>query len=37
MFAGLMLPLIVGSLPDFEPIFATQGADLQQAAESLNV
>lgn len=36
VFAGLMLPLIVGSLPDFEPIFTTYAADLKRAAESLN-
>lgn len=32
-FAGLMLPMIAGSLPEFAPIFATYAADLARAAE----
>lgn len=32
-FAGLMLPMIKGSLPDFRPVFDTYAADLQRAAE----
>lgn len=33
-FAGLMLPLIKGSLPDFRDAFATYAADLRRAAEA---
>jgi hypothetical protein len=33
-FSGLMLPLIKGSLPDFEPVFARYAEDLKRAAES---
>jgi hypothetical protein len=32
-YAGLMLPMIKGSLPDFAPIFETYAADLKTAAE----
>jgi hypothetical protein len=32
-FAGLMLPLIKKSLPDFGPIFDRYARDLKQAAE----
>jgi len=32
-FSGLMLPLVKGSLPDFEPVFATYAADLKREAE----
>ena len=32
-FAGLMLPMIRGSLPDFAPSFETYAADLKRAAE----
>jgi hypothetical protein len=31
-FAGLMLPLIKGSLPDFAPIFSRYARDLARAA-----
>jgi len=31
--AGLMLPLIKGSLPDFAPVFETYAGDLKRAAE----
>lgn len=31
---GMMLPLIVGSLPDFVPVFETYAADLKRAAEA---
>ena len=31
---GLMFPLIVGSLPDFAPIFETYASDLKRAAEA---
>jgi hypothetical protein len=33
-YAGLMLPMIKGSLPDFGPIFETYARDLKRAAES---
>jgi hypothetical protein len=33
VFAGLMLPLIQGSLPDFGPSFETYAADLKREAE----
>jgi hypothetical protein len=33
-FAGLMLPLIKGALPDFGPIFATYAEDLKRVAEA---
>jgi hypothetical protein len=33
-FAGLMLPLIKPSLPDFAPVFETYAADLRRAAEA---
>lgn len=33
VFAGLMLPMIKGSLPDFGPIFEQYAADLKKAAE----
>jgi hypothetical protein len=33
VFAGLMLPMIKGSLPDFGPAFETYAADLKRAAE----
>jgi hypothetical protein len=33
VFSGLMLPMIAGSLPDFEPIFQQYAADLKRAAE----
>ncbi len=33
-FAGLMLPMIAGSLPDFVPVFETYAADLKKAAEA---
>ena len=32
-FAGLMLPMIKGSLPDFGPVFEAYAADLKRAAE----
>jgi uncharacterized protein YndB with AHSA1/START domain len=31
--AGLMLPMIKGSLPDFAPVFEAYAADLKRAAE----
>ena len=31
--AGLMLPMIKGSLPDFAPVFETYAEDLKRAAE----
>jgi hypothetical protein len=34
VFAGLMLPMIKGSLPDFGPIFEQYAADLKKAAEA---
>lgn len=34
-FAGLMLPMIKGSLPDFGPIFETYVQDLKRAAEGV--
>ena len=34
VFAGIMLPMIKGSLPDFRPAFETYAADLKRAAES---
>ncbi|GDX82768.1 hypothetical protein LBMAG42_45790 [Deltaproteobacteria bacterium] len=34
VFAGLMLPMIAGSLPDFVPIFEAYAADLKRAAET---
>jgi hypothetical protein len=33
VFAGVMLPMIKGSLPDFAPIFETYAADLKREAE----
>lgn len=33
VFAGVMLPLIKGSLPDFGPPFEQYAADLKRAAE----
>jgi hypothetical protein len=33
VFAGVMLPMIKGSLPDFGPAFETYAADLKRAAE----
>jgi uncharacterized protein YndB with AHSA1/START domain len=33
-FAGLMLPMIKGSLPDFVPVFDAYAADLKRAAEA---
>jgi hypothetical protein len=33
VFAGVMLPLIKGSLPDFGPIFETYASDLKREAE----
>lgn len=32
-FSGLMLPLVIGSLPDFGPIFARYASDLKREAE----
>lgn len=32
-FAGIMLPMIKGSLPDFGPVFETYAEDLKRAAE----
>jgi hypothetical protein len=32
-FAGVMLPMIRGSLPDFAPVFETYAQDLKRAAE----
>ncbi len=32
-FAGVMLPMIKGSLPDFAPVFEAYAADLKRAAE----
>ena len=32
-FSGLILPLIAGKLPDFQPIFERYAADLKRAAE----
>ncbi len=34
VFAGLMLPMIAGSLPKFDPIFETYAAELKRAAEA---
>ncbi len=34
VFAGLMLPMIKGSLPDFVPIFEQYARDLKRAAEA---
>lgn len=34
VFSGLMLPLIVGKLPDFKPIFERYAADLKKEAET---
>ena len=31
---GVMFPLIVGSLPDFVPVFEAYAADLKRAAEA---
>ena len=36
VFSGLMLPMIVGKLPDFKPIFERYAADLKKEAESGN-
>lgn len=36
VFAGVMLPMIKGSLPDFRPVFDQYAADLKRAAESKN-
>jgi hypothetical protein len=33
VFAGMMLPMIKGSLPDFGPAFETYAADLKREAE----
>lgn len=33
VFRGLMLPMIAGSLPDFEPVFARYAEDLKKEAE----
>ena len=33
-FSGLMLPLVKGSMPDFDAVFATYVKDLKRAAES---
>jgi len=33
VFAGVMLPMIKGSLPDFRPVFDQYAADLKRAAE----
>jgi hypothetical protein len=33
VFAGIMLPMIKGSLPDFRDAFSTYAADLKRAAE----
>ena len=33
-FAGIMLPMIKGSLPDFTPVFEAYAADLKRAAEA---
>lgn len=33
VFAGVMLPMIKGSLPDFRPVFDTYAADLKRACE----
>jgi hypothetical protein len=32
-FSGLMLPLVMGSLPDFGPVFTSYANDLKSAAE----
>jgi hypothetical protein len=32
-YAGLMLPMIAGSLPDFNPTFERYAADLKKEAE----
>jgi uncharacterized protein YndB with AHSA1/START domain len=34
VFSGLMLPMIVGRLPDFQPIFERYAADLKREAEA---
>jgi hypothetical protein len=34
VFAGVMLPMIKKSLPDFAPVFETYAADLKREAES---
>ncbi len=36
VFAGVMLPMIRGSLPDFGPIFEAYAADLKRAAEGIS-
>jgi hypothetical protein len=33
VFAGVMLPMIKGSLPDFRPVFDQYAADLKRASE----
>lgn len=33
VFSGIMIPMIVGSLPDFKPVFEQFAADLKKAAE----
>ena len=35
-FSGLMLPLVKGSLPDFQPIFERYASDLKREAERGN-
>ena len=35
-FSGLMVPLVRGSLPDFQPIFERYASDLKQAAERID-
>lgn len=34
VFSGLMLPMIAGKLPDFQPIFERYADDLKKAAEN---
>jgi hypothetical protein len=34
VFSGLMLPMIAGSLPDFEPVFAQYAEDLKKESEA---
>ena len=34
VFAGMMLPMIKGSLPDFAPVFERYAGDLKREAES---
>ncbi len=35
VYTGLMMPMIAGSLPDFEPVFEQYLADLKREAERI--